>query len=345
MLKNYEVESAHTWTGRVDSSTDFDSLRWHQWIKIIDLNDTSLEAFDGKFAFAFIGFECDHGIGLNKGRVGAAMGPESIRRELSNLPCQFSQDIKLFDAGNIVTYGLTLDQAQDCLSEAVNRVIELNMFPIVLGGGHETAFGHYKGLFKNFHPKKENIGIISFDAHFDTRPYKENGGTSGTMFRQIHDLNLENDEDFNFMVIGIQKHSNTKSLFNYAKENGIKYILSRETVNSSIPSLFEQIDEFISGVDHVYITICSDVFSTAFAPGVSAPTPLGVDPETAIVLIKHILSHDKAVSFDICEVSPRFDKDSTTASLASLLIFTVVTKVANIIEMNNKRRNKKIDKE
>ncbi|WP_138160416.1 formimidoylglutamase [Peptoniphilus catoniae] len=338
MIRNYVLESPETWQGRIDDTEDYDSFRWHQWIKLIDLNDNSLKAFDGTFAFCLIGFECDFGIGLNKGRVGAAKGPVSIRKELANLPCQFNEEIKIFDAGNIITDGLSLDEAQDCLGEAVNRILDLNMFPIVLGGGHETAFGHFKGLFKHFLKDDESIGIINFDAHFDTRPYEKFGGTSGTMFRQIRDLVQENGFDYNYMCIGIQKHSNTKSLFNFAKENEVKYILAKDIVNRDIPSLFDEIDEFIQSVDYIYITICSDVFSTAFAPGVSAPQALGMDPEKAIVLLKHILSHENVVSFDIAEVSPRFDKDNTTATLAAVLIFSLVTKISTLIE---KRKNKK----
>ncbi|CDZ74253.1 Formimidoylglutamase [Peptoniphilus sp. ING2-D1G] len=326
MIKNYRVEKDSTWKGRIDSETDFDSFRWHQWIEVIDLNDENLKPFDGNLAFGILGFECDQGIGLNKGRVGAAMGPSSIRSALANLPCQFSQEIKLFDCGNVFPEGLTLDEAQKCLADAVDRVLNLNMFPIVIGGGHETAFGHFQGLFKHY-KDSGSIGIINFDAHFDTRPYEENGGSSGTMFRQIRDLELEEGHEYNYKVIGIQKHSNTKSLFNFAHENNIKYILAKDIVSGDITSYFEEIGEFIRDVDYIYITVDIDVFSTAYAPGVSAPTPLGLDPEKALMFIKYILSHEKVISFDIVEVSPRFDEDNTTSTLAAILIFTFVTKL------------------
>ncbi len=47
------------------------------------------------------------------------------------------------------------------------------MYPIVLGGGHEIAFGHYCGI-KDYNAsidRKDKLGIINFDAHFDLRPY------------------------------------------------------------------------------------------------------------------------------------------------------------------------------
>ncbi len=339
MIKNYKAEKPSTWSGRIDSETDFDSFRWHQWVDVIDLNDENLEPFDGTLAFGILGFECDQGIGLNKGRVGAAAGPESIRAALANLPCQFNEDIKLFDCGNVFPEGLTLDQAQQYLGDAVERILNLNMFPLVIGGGHETAYGHFLGLFKHY-KDRGNIGVINFDAHFDTRPYEENGSSSGTMFRQIRDLELENGHEYNYKVIGIQKHSNTKSLFNFAEENNVKYILAKDIVNGDITAYFEEIDEFIHGVDYLYITVDIDVFSTAYAPGVSAPTPLGLDPEKALMFIKYILSHEKVISFDVVEVSPRFDEDNTTSTLAAIVLFTFVTKLSTMKTRKKNLKNK-----
>ena len=67
-------------------------------------------------------------------------------------------------------------------------------------------------------------------------------------------------------------------------------------------------DQFLYQCDDTYITVCSDVFSSAFAPGVSAPQSLGLDPEIVLPLIKHVLRTRKVRGFDICEISPRFDQ-------------------------------------
>ncbi|WP_036730456.1 formimidoylglutamase [Peptoniphilus mikwangii] len=330
MLKNYIAGNKSFWNGRIDSNEDYDCFRWHQWVEFLDLNDDRSEVFKGKLGFAFLGFECDYGINLNKGRVGAANGPRSIRKELSNLPCQFNSDIKLFDAGNIYVDNLSLIEAQENLAKAVDKILSLNLFPILLGGGHEIAFGHYMGLFNHYKNTgtKQNIGIINFDAHFDLRPYAETGGSSGTMFRQIYDMNKEEGIKYSYFCLGVQRHSNTVNLFKYADEIGAKYVLAKDIVNGDMYSIFEKLDDFIREQDNIYVTICSDVFSTSFAPGVSAPQPLGLDPEKVILFLKRIFSYNKVISFDIAEVSPRFDQDSTTASLAAVLIFSVVTSLA-----------------
>ncbi|HZK33658.1 MAG TPA: formimidoylglutamase, partial [Tissierellaceae bacterium] len=268
----------------------------------------------------------------NKGRTGAAKGPKSIRKELANLPCQFPKDILLFDAGDVLCNDSSLEEAQEVLGQAVERILELNLFPILLGGGHEIAFGHYKGILNYLQNinQSENIGIINFDAHFDLRPYPK-GGTSGTMFKEIADLTDTKNINFSYLCLGIQEHANTVKLFDTADKLGVEYVLAKDLVNMDYYSMIEKLDDFIKDQEHIYVTICSDVFSSAFAPGVSSPQALGLDPKKVLIFLKYILRSKKTISFDIAEVSPRFDLDSTTANLASVLIFSVVNTLSKII--------------
>ncbi len=329
--ENYKTIDETVWQGRIDSESNFDAFRWHQWIENIDLRREDLTPYTGKLGFAFIGFCCDEGVKRNRGRAGAAKGPRSIRRELANLPCCFSEDVKLFDAGNIFCENATLEDSQSLLSKTVDKILSLNLFPIVLGGGHEIAFGHYNGIL-NYLAKnndKPNIGIINFDAHFDIRPYP-NGGSSGTMFRQIADKCKDKDLKYSYFCIGVQKHSNTRDLFKTANKLGADYILAKDIINSDNWSVLERLYDFMKLNDHIYVTICSDVFSSAFAPGVSATQSLGLEPERVLKFIKYILKSNKVISFDIAEVSPRFDQDKTTANLAAVLIFSVINTLAQV---------------
>lgn len=333
--KNYKIADKKIWQGRIDSEDNYDAFRWHQWIELIDLNNENLEPFNGKLGFAFIGFCCDEGVRLNKGRVGAAKGPKSIRRELSNLPCRFDRKVKIFDVGDIYCEDCSLEESQKSLSKAVERILSLNLFPIVLGGGHEIAFGHYNGILNYLNNKKEksNIGIINFDAHFDLRPYP-NGGTSGTMFRQIADICKEKNLKYSYLCLGIQKHSNTIDLFKTADILGAEYILAKDILASEDFSILEKIYDFIKKQDHIYVTICSDVFSSAFAPGVSAAQPLGLDPEKVLKILKYIIRSNKVISFDIAEVSPRFDQDNITANLAKVLIFSIINTLCEMYDLS-----------
>ncbi len=341
--KNYNLPDATIWSGRIDSLDNYDAFRWHQWIQLLDLNNFTPLLSESEKGICFIGFCSDEGVRRNLGRPGAAKGPESIRREMANLPCSFSKKIRLFDCGDITVEKNGLEVGQALLGMAVQKILSAGLFPIVLGGGHETALGNYLGIQTNLEQnsrfKKKimpmnssadnnlgipSLGIINFDAHFDLRPY-EDGGSSGSMFRQIADLRASSNLDFSYCCLGIQKHSNTVQLFNTANDLNVTYTLAKDMIDGDDWSILESLDEFIAKNERIYVTVCTDVFSTAFAPGVSAAQSLGLDPEKVIIYIKHIIKSDKLISFDICEVSPRFDLDNTTSDLASVIIYSIIT--------------------
>ncbi|MDD4200995.1 MAG: formimidoylglutamase, partial [Eubacteriales bacterium] len=211
------------------------------------------------------------------------------------------------------------------------KILDLNLFPIVLGGGHETTFGHFMGQLEHEQENMQipDIGIVNFDAHFDLRPY-EVKSSSGSMFRQISDICEEKGMKYGYLPLGIQKHSNTVSLFKTADSLGVKYVLAKDLRNGMTPAVLAKVDTFLYGHDKVYLTICADVFSSAFAPGVSAPQATGLDPELVLPIMKHIIRTHKVCGFDICEISPRFDQDDTTASLGAVLIFSVVNTICRL---------------
>lgn len=336
MLNYYKCIDESIWTGRIDSLTEYDAFRWHQCVKLLDLNLDN-EIFKGKLGFAFIGFCCDEGVRLNKGRIGAAKGPLSIRKALVNLPCRFNQRVKLFDAGNIYYEKDTdLIDCQNALAFAVQKIKNLNLFPIILGGGHETTLGNFMGNLNYLKDNSNNpsLGIINFDAHFDLRPYP-NGGTSGTMFRQISDICASTSIDYGYLCLGIQEHSNTLNLFRTADELGAEYVLAKNMtgIDEDYWTILDKIDNFLAFNENIYITICSDVFSSGFAPGVSATQPLGLSPEICLKLLKHILKSKKVISFDISEVAPRFDSDNNTSNLAGAIIFTLIKTLTKLYDL------------
>jgi len=334
MFKNYKPQVKGIWQGRIDDPDDIDSYRWHQWVKRIDLSDREIKPFSiAAPAFCFLGFCCDKGVEKNQGRVGTAKGPISIRKQMANLPVSFDRNLCLFDGGDLICTGESLESAQNQLAALVERICFLNLIPIVLGGGHEIALGHYTGLVNSISKlspgEDPGLGIVNIDAHFDLRPY-HNGGNSGTMFLQIADRCKANNREFSYYCLGIQKYGNTISLFKKAEELNVRYELAKDIVEATIPHIQSRLDTFLEKRKHIYLTICSDVFSSAFAPGVSASQPFGLHPEVVLRLVKRVLQSGKVIGVDIAEVSPRFDEDNRTAKLAATVIFAIVNTLSEI---------------
>ncbi|MEN8162858.1 MAG: formimidoylglutamase [Acidobacteriota bacterium] len=326
-LTHYTPPEPGRWTGRIDDLEDRDAFRWHQVIEDLDLSASTdgMDVAPSK-GFCLLGYCCDRGVELNLGRTGADKGPEAIRAQLANLPVSFPRSVGLYDGGGIHCRNGDLQAAQRSLGEAVKRVLSLGLFPVVLGGGHDLAFGQYLGISRHL-PSSKRLGVLNFDAHLDLRPLRS-GATSGTMFTQIEADCRERGADFSYFCVGPQKSANTVKLFRTAEELSVGIVLARDMDDADLAPVKKRIDDFVSANDAIYLTICADVFSSAHAPGVSAPQPFGLHPETVLRLFKHALASGKVVSFDVAEVSPRFDSDDNTAKLAAVFVYALVNTVA-----------------
>lgn len=273
-------------------------------------------------SFALIGFGSDEGVKRNKGRLGAADAPDMIRAQLANLPVH--QSVSIVDIGTVVCEQGQLEKAQAELADQVERSLQQGMKPIVLGGGHEVAFGSFSGLFQyiQHHEPQQKIGIINFDAHFDLREAEQ--VTSGTPFLNAAKLSEQNQKEFHYLCIGVAKHSNTKALFDTADRLSCQYIYDQQLQLSEIDHLISKINGFIEKIDALYITVDLDVFNASIAPGVSAPAVKGIDLSVFDPLFQAIKKSGKIRVFDVAECNPRFDLDNRTAKLAAYIIFNYI---------------------
>lgn len=90
----------------------------------------------------------------------------------------------------------------------------------------------------------------------------------------------------------------------------------------------QTLDDFCLQVNKIYLSIDLDGFSSAYAPGVSAPSPLGFSPELAFRIFDFLAKTGKLASMDIVELNPIFDNDNNTARLASKCIENVIRKLS-----------------
>lgn len=303
------------WSGRTDHLENRTSFRYHQIVELEKMETLKLL----EKTCVIIGFESEEGVRRNKGQLGAAKAPNALRSELAKLPWKLSNGKHLADIGTIECIGSDLEKAQQQLGEVVSKVLHKEMTPIILGGGHETAYGHYLGV-RDYIGEKAKLGIINIDAHFDLRPYDEQT-SSGTMFRQI----LEQDENSSYFVLGIQRYGNTQELFDKADELEVTYIYEEDMHHGQLDQVNASIEKFIQKHDRIMLTLCTDVLNAAFAPGVSAPSPFGLEPTIVRAIIKTVTSHEKVLSFDISEVNPIMDENNRTVKLGAYLTNEAIT--------------------
>jgi formiminoglutamase len=318
-MSNYKLPKKENWIGR---SSD-QQLYLNEKI-ILSSIKTPFHSNQNK-SIALLGYSSDEGVRRNHGRVGSSLGADAIRKQLGKMPNHLANSKQLIDFGNLECNDEDLETLQSDLSVAVKFILESNSFPIILGGSHDLAYGHYNGL-SQYLPEGKKIGIINFDAHFDFRP-NTNGNTSGTPFYQIAKEHEAKNESIKYMALGIRKDANTKDLFEFAETHHANYLQQKYFCMTYLEHVELRLMQFIEDVDYLYTTIDLDGFSSACAPGVSASSPMGFSPDIVLKSLKLILESGKLLGLDVVELNPNYDVDDQTAKLAASLVHYVIHKV------------------
>lgn len=299
------------WSGRTDGETP-EHLRWHQKV---GQGDATAETP----AVELIGFSCDEGVRRNKGRVGASEGPDALRGALA--PLALHADFDIHDAGTVVVPDQNLEGGQDALGGQIASLLDTGNPVVVLGGGHDTAWGSYLGRTRSTRLQGRRVGVLNLDAHFDLREADE--PSSGTPFLQMARADQEAGRPFDYTVLGISEPNNTGILFRTAEELGVEHLTDEQCQPRHLDAVLEVVDRLVERVDAIHLSIDLDVLPAAVAPGVSAPAGYGVPLETIQAVCHRVARSGKLVLADVVELLPRMDVDGRTARAAARLITTL----------------------
>lgn len=323
------------WTGRFDGEGG-EHLRWWQAVTrypaaVEDTNHlsaalpepaASTEAAASRRPAVILGFASDEGVRRNKGRTGAAHAPAAIRAALG--PLAFHLDRAVSDAGDIVVAGGDLEAGQARAGRVITAMLDDGSLPVVLGGGHETAYASYLGVAGSDAVRGgRRLGILNLDAHFDLRNEPLPG--SGTPFLQMADAEAAAGREFRYAVVGISEPNNTRALFTTAERLGVRYLLDEDCTVERVAAF---VADFVDSVDVLYLTIDLDVLPASAAPGVSAPAALGVPLPVISTVCRQVAGSGKLLHLDVAELNPRYDIDGRTAKVAARLVNTLLRQAA-----------------
>ena len=287
---------ASLWTGRVDAEEGPRALRWHQAIRpLLDAAAPGL---------ALLGFACDAGVARNQGRPGAAEGPAALRRALAGLA--WHRTAPAWDAGDVVVEGDALETGQAELAGMVKALLDAGHRPVVVGGGHEVAFGTFSGLAehlaRNAGVRPPVVGVVNLDAHLDLRAGR---ASSGTAFRQIAETCAARRWPFRYLCLGVDEGANTEALFDTARRLGAGWRRNRATTPARLDEATAELLAFLATVERVHLTIDLDVLPAGVAPGVSAPAPRGVALEVIEALVDTVVATGKLLVGAVVVAKPR----------------------------------------
>lgn len=269
-----------------------------------------------------VGFPSDEGVHRNGGRVGAAGAPDEIRRMLYRLTPdaeRFEESVDLLeqtlDLGNLaLTDDVERDQA--LLAEAVAPMLLGGSFVIILGGGHETSFGHFLAYASG----GERVGILNWDAHPDVRELKEGLGHAGSPFRQA--ILHASGGCRQFVAAGLLPHVVARTHLEFLAAHGGRFVWRRDLTAA-------RIDELYRGLEGPsFVSFDVDAVEQAAAPGASSPSVGGISADLWLHAA-YLAGRTPAVrSVDLVEMNPVYDRDNAAARLAAATVWQVLKGLA-----------------
>ncbi|PHS08404.1 MAG: arginase [Kordia sp.] len=305
---------------------------------------------------------------IGAGTRGADMGIDAIEiaaiNEQSDYFTQYEfEDLETENESiyNKVTnsFGKRIEQVYNqCarLSDAVQRNLESNNFPLVLSGDHSSALGTISGI-KAAYPNKR-LGVVWIDAHADIHsPYTSPSGNIHGMplaaalsednkACQVNDISADTEKYWiaiknigcqgakvlasDVVYFGVRdteepedKQIEALGIKNYMVHE-VRYRGLEVCVNETLVTLAE--------CDMIYISFDVDSMDCdLISYGTGTPVPKGFDQHEIIAIINQLIESKKVASVEFVEVNPLLDfKGNKMAETA----FEVLDAVSKTIKEN-----------
>jgi formiminoglutamase len=302
---------------RIDTNKYTVSTKEGLFLSRNDSNDLRLGdiVFNEKYKeskIVILGCPQDEGVKRNGGRVGAALAPDEVRRQFYKLTT-FSIEAKIFDLGNTIIKE-TLEETHDAHCAVVTQLLKDSKTIISLGGGNDVSYPDGKAMAETF--GRDNWLGFNIDAHFDVRA--DQPRNSGTPYRQLLDEGLLKPE--NFAEMGYQPQAASPVYFEYLKRLGVM-MKSVEEMRNAEPGIQNWFEFFIgshSAIKNIFWGFDVDSVRASDAPGVSAPSPIGLSADEFVALAGFAGSRKETRLIEFTEMNPKFDIDNRTAKLVAV---------------------------
>lgn len=286
----------------------------------------SLAALGGRVGL--IGLADDMGVGMNGGRLGAALGPKAFREALSKYGVAepFGSEggsdqgtsptavrlPKVIDLGDVIP-GKSLDETLDRITAITQVAYDAGLIPVGIGGGHDLTYPFVRA----------GVGAAGIEAgvyvdpHLDVRPTPGSGMPFRFLVERCGLRRLTN--------IGAEPLVNSAEHALWLRSNG-GTIYSSDDLRAGhsdgsrkpLPEIFARALAANTGRGQ-FVSLDLDCIDASFAPGVSALNPDGFTPgDLGRVAFLAGASADVRC-FDLMELCPEHDQQGRTARIAAYL--------------------------
>ena len=224
---------------------------------------------------------------------GARLGPDAILKASWQLE-MWEGKSRPCDLG-IHTYP-TLDcekpaaQVLENVAKLNQKVMQLNKFPITLGGEHTVTYGVLRGLID---AGVEDMGVIQIDAHADLRhAYEGDLLSHASVMKRIVEM------DIPLMQLGIRAYCEEEI------EARKKYKVLYRDANYLVPNNISHIEIPAEFPANVFFTLDIDGMDPSVFPSTGTPVPGGLGWYQTLGIFESVARQRNIVGFDVMEFAP-----------------------------------------
>ncbi|HWW18092.1 MAG TPA: arginase [Candidatus Saccharimonadales bacterium] len=283
---------------------------------------------------------------LGASRRGVDMGPSALR--VAGLQARIKQlGLQVEDIGNIsvkqpeeMSYGekrakYLAEIADACkdLAGIVEKSLDENMMPVVLGGDHSIAAGSLSGVAAHFKKKEKKIGLIWLDAHGDINtpesspsgnvhgmPLAAAMGYGATELVELQGFKPKVEAQ-NISLVGIRDLDSQERKL--AKKSGVHVFTMRDIDERGMREVMSDALKYaMDDTDGISVSLDMDFVDPSDAPGVGTPVRGGVTYREAHLAMEMLADTEAMVSLEVVEINPVIDEHNRTALLGVELVLS-----------------------
>ena len=280
--------------------------------------------------YIIFGISEDIGVYANYGQTGTYKAWEAVVKVLLNIQNNsFTNPKRVLILGHLeyseareivnqkpskknIAKARTLVEAIDKdVTHLVSSIVKAGKTPIIIGGGHNNAYGNIKGLAL---AKNDRVNVVNFDAHTDFRA--EEGRHSGNGFSYTY------AEGFlkNYFIFGLHENYTSDKLFKTLnKVKAIKYNTYEALEVRNELDYNTELERGLSHVSSKAFGIEIDCDAIENIPS-SAASPSGFSVKQARQFVHYFANHKNAKYLHICEAAPTKKTETKVGKLITYLI-------------------------
>jgi|SRR5690625_3657895 len=276
-------------------------------------------------------------IELGQSVAGVSKGPDAIRKagiqkRLENLSYRVHDlgDVEIdqpssksIQSKNKLKHLNEIATSSERVAKVIDKVVDRQDFPLVLGGDHSMAIGSIAGIAKHY----DDLGVIWYDAHGDLNsaetspsgnvhgmPLAVNLGIGHEKLTHILDYQPKIKPE-HIVIIGARSlDDGEKELI---KNRGIRMYTMPEIKELGMEKVMTETITYLQNVtDGIHLSLDLDALDPSETPGVGTPADGGISFEDSSIAMTVLSKADVVTSAELVEVNPVVDQGNKTATVA-----------------------------